>query len=361
MVEAERANACSDKAISEYLKLTESKINPSSFKPELTFNVDETMLAFGESRSLVVIPRSHTTATTRTPPTPTEHITLVLCIDAGGGHTATVCILPKKHLPRMLDSLSQKFMWAGQDSGWIDLVGFANWVDKIFLPAVAERRTKPGNESQQALLWVDGHSSRMNADVMKKLKENNVVVSCIPSHTSHILQPLDNGINGAFKSWLTSHKPKTTQSSLPEARYTLLRHASRALYHAFEEEAVRAAFDNCGIFPWDPEKLLKDPTKVNNCEPPPPPKRKAIAISGRLLTEDDVILELEVAGEKRAAVKAERVKQELVKSEKSPESKSKKPKTETPTPELNTPTKLAPPAAPSTPQRRGRPKKEHKE
>jgi hypothetical protein len=364
-MEAERADACSDKAILEYLKTTEAKINPSSFAPELTFNVDETMLSFGESKSLVVIPHSQTTATTKTVPTPTEHITLVLCIDAAGGHTETLCILPLKNLPRSLDLLSPKFSWAGQDSGWIDLVGFSNWVDKIFLPAVEERRKRPGLEDKPALLWVDGHSSRTNADVMTKLKANNVVVACIPSHTSHILQPLDNGVNGTFKTWLAAHMPKRIPSSMPEARYELLRLAARSLYHAFESEAVQAAFDACGLYPWDPEKLVNDPTKVNSCAPPTPPKRKAIAISGRVLTDDDVILELMVVGDKRA-VKAEKVKAEKVKAEKvntdkpkSPETPPKKAKTELPAPDTP-PTQAATATTPITPKRRGRPQKEKK-
>jgi len=36
------------------------------------------------------------------------------------------------------------------------------------------------------------HSHTFNIDFLQLMKDNNIVVFALPSHTSHILQPLDN-------------------------------------------------------------------------------------------------------------------------------------------------------------------------
>ena len=37
------------------------------------------------------------------------------------------------------------------------------------------------------------------------LADNNVIVSIVPSHTSHVMQPLDRDVNRAFKTNLKRH------------------------------------------------------------------------------------------------------------------------------------------------------------
>ena len=37
-------------------------------------------------------------------------------------------------------------------------------------------------------------------DIIEKARENNVHLLCLPSHTTHILQPLDIGVFKSFKS-----------------------------------------------------------------------------------------------------------------------------------------------------------------
>jgi hypothetical protein len=115
LVEADRTADCSNQAIADFFAGMEKRLTPSLFAPELTFNVDETMLAFSTSKSLVVIPRTQKAAMSTSTKLPAEHITLVLCVDAAGGHLQTTCILPLKNLPKSLDSLSHNLYmgWTG--------------------------------------------------------------------------------------------------------------------------------------------------------------------------------------------------------------------------------------------------------
>lgn len=49
------------------------------------------------------------------------------------------------------------------------------------------------------LLIFDGHSSHLSADVDIFCKENAIICLCMPTYTSHLLQPLDVGLFGSLK------------------------------------------------------------------------------------------------------------------------------------------------------------------
>ena len=47
---------------------------------------------------------------------------------------------------------------------------------------------------------MDGHSSHVSIEVIQLARDNGVHLLCLPSHTTHILQPLDVGVFKLFKS-----------------------------------------------------------------------------------------------------------------------------------------------------------------
>ena len=53
-------------------------------------------------------------------------------------------------------------------------------------------------DTVKTYLFLDGHNSRWTYDGLTFLHDNNVIVICLPSHTSVITQPNDNGINAKF-------------------------------------------------------------------------------------------------------------------------------------------------------------------
>ena len=50
------------------------------------------------------------------------------------------------------------------------------------------------------LLIMDGHGTHMSIELIELARSNGVHLLCLPSHTTHILQPLDVGIFKSFKS-----------------------------------------------------------------------------------------------------------------------------------------------------------------
>lgn len=49
------------------------------------------------------------------------------------------------------------------------------------------------------LLLLDGHSSHYQSELLRIAAAERVVLFCLPPHTTHLLQPLDNGVFGSVK------------------------------------------------------------------------------------------------------------------------------------------------------------------
>ncbi|RPA99618.1 CENP-B protein, partial [Choiromyces venosus 120613-1] len=65
------------------------------------------------------------------------------------------------------------------------------WFQEVFEP-----RTRPMNGiNQHRILVLDGHSTHVeNYEFVKYAINHNIHLLCLPSHSTHVLQPLDVGI-----------------------------------------------------------------------------------------------------------------------------------------------------------------------
>ena len=83
-------------------------------------------------------------------------------------------------------------LYGKSESGYVDSELFTKWMEKIFLKfAVPER---------PIILFIDGHKSHINLDVVDMARNNNVILFCLPPHTTHALQPLDVAVFKSFKN-----------------------------------------------------------------------------------------------------------------------------------------------------------------
>lgn len=91
------------------------------------------------------------------------------------------------------------------ESAYVKTSIFSSWIKDHFLP-----RKGPG----PAVLILDGHASHCNdVELLDFLVENEIHVVCLPSHTTHWLQPLDRSFfkplktywNSACNQWIRNH------------------------------------------------------------------------------------------------------------------------------------------------------------
>ena len=272
------------------------------FQKELTFNMDETSISAVDGRLTVIVPKQYKRAPTKELPHYNHHITIIMCV-AASGDTPPVptAILPLDTLPAMSPEVLRSYNWSGSDTGFITMDIWESWIVDVFIPHVCRIRDQLHAKGSldpvrigQALLYCDGHSSRLSARAHDELNQNGVICIAIPAHTSHILQPLDCGINNILKTRLKSSKFLECidqTSGLAEYRHSVLYATLAALHDAYNPFGVSAAFNTCGLYPWRPEIVLENPCKVTPSETIPTlPERPTGTqlISGRVISPDDV-------------------------------------------------------------------------
>ncbi|KAM4067703.1 DDE superfamily endonuclease [Hirsutella rhossiliensis] len=78
---------------------------------------------------------------------------------------------------------------------WTDNHIAVEWLEEVYLP-----QTRPSDESEARLIILDGHGSHATNNWMATCFLNNIYCCYLPSHCSHGLQPLDNGVFNAIKA-----------------------------------------------------------------------------------------------------------------------------------------------------------------
>ena len=72
---------------------------------------------------------------------------------------------------------------------------------QVLIPHVASVRQKQGLEGKWAVLFIDGHATHTQIEVVRLCQEHQIDLITLFPHSSHLTQPLDLTI---FKSWRDS-------------------------------------------------------------------------------------------------------------------------------------------------------------
>ena len=184
-LERTRAECLSPEVVSNYFDLLEKTLTENELinKPRQIYNADESFLPLNETKEKAVTLKNSKCVFSQSLGT-TEHITLLCAGSASGSALPPMVIYPKS-----FPGGQYKFggpddaVYAKSESGWVDSELFLEWMKRIFLwYAVHER---------PLLLIVDGHKSHLTLECIDLARENQVILLCLPPHTTHALQPLD--------------------------------------------------------------------------------------------------------------------------------------------------------------------------
>ena len=106
------------------------------------------------------------------------HITVIECGSATGQILPPFIIYAAKKLNHlwMQDEVTGS-CYAVSDTGWVDQRLFFSWLKDHFLHNAASHRP--------SLLLLDGHSSHFEPQSTEFTKEHDIVIFCLPPHTTH--------------------------------------------------------------------------------------------------------------------------------------------------------------------------------
>lgn len=136
-------------------------------------------------------------------------------------------------------------------NGWTDMDLGLKWLMYDFHPASNERNP----EKEWRMLILDGHNSHCSYAFVDFCEKHQIVLLCLPSHTTHRLQPCDVGVFGPLASCWKSEVNDASRKNIAITKYNLLEIYSRARDRAFTQTTIQSAFRKTGIHPFDPSMI----------------------------------------------------------------------------------------------------------
>lgn len=204
-----RATAMNRKEVGDYFNLLEATMEQNSLfdKPANIFNIDETGLQLNSRPGEVLAKKGSKAVSTVTSTEKGETITLVACCNAEGNFLPPVVIMKGKNKKQEWedDLPPGSVLFMAQKSAYINATIFLRWLREHFVPR------KPAGK---VLLILDGHASHVNSvEMLEYAESNDIIILCLPSHTTHFLQPLDRSFFKSLKArfyelcrlWLKHH------------------------------------------------------------------------------------------------------------------------------------------------------------
>ena len=181
---------CEDpELIKSWFKCVQETIQKYGISEQDIYNMDETGFQMGVASTAKVICGSETrdSHAKSIQPGNREWITIIITINASGSILPPQIIFAgKKHQSQWFSAIPGNYRISMSDNGWTnDGLGF-EWLQEIF-----EKYTSSQAAGQYCLLILDGHSSHATASFDHFCMERRIIPLYMPSHSSHLLQPLD--------------------------------------------------------------------------------------------------------------------------------------------------------------------------
>ncbi|XP_030762226.1 uncharacterized protein LOC115887043 [Sitophilus oryzae] len=238
--------------VEEYFSVLENVLTEYQLfeKPGNIFNIDESGLQLNNKPGYVIAEKGSKTVSNITSGEKGETISIVACCSAEGVFLPPpLCILKGKNLKEChKDGMPPgSAIVMNEKSAYINaVIRNKKWLEEHFLPR------KPAGT---ALIILDGHTSHTNSvEVLEFCEANEIILLCLPSHTTHFLQPLDRSFFKSLKSHYYSecNRFMKTNPSRKITRYQFGKLLGEAWNKSATVQNAISGFKATGILPFNP-------------------------------------------------------------------------------------------------------------
>ena len=184
-----------------------------------------------------------------------KQISVLACCSAAGYCLPPFVVFKRKTLSKeMCDGEVPGTMYGLSENGWVDSELFDLWFNKHFLPNAIP--TRP------LLLIMDGASSHLNPITIEKAAKEDVLLFCLPPHSTHKTQPLDKGCFWPLKAaWRQEcHNYLTQNPGKVVTQYQFSRLFKNAWVTGMTMKNIISGFKVTGIYPFDPSVINPQPS-----------------------------------------------------------------------------------------------------
>ena len=262
-ISRQRTTAHDKSVVIDWFKQYTQYIHKHSIQPSHIWNMDETGFRVGiPGGEQVLVPVGVHELYTPSPENRSS-VTVVEAVSATGEVIPPVLIIQgKTHMESWYhENLAGTERIMLSDSGYINEDLAMEWLQHFIY------HTNSSKDSTKKILLLDSHISHHNPDFVICAADNNIQIYTLPSHLTHIIQPLDVGVFQPYKHW---HKVavQTAIRSL-DLEYNIssfLRDLPKIREDTFKVRTIVHAFENAGIWPVDSTVALQKIKKYSKPE-----------------------------------------------------------------------------------------------
>jgi hypothetical protein len=266
--------------IVEWFDVIGQVLQDPSVLPENVYNMDETgvMLSMLGSAKVLVGKNEHQGG--RGGSVKRTMVTAIECISANGKALLPLIIWPAStHRSNWTTHPTPGWHYGFSENGYNDSKISLEWLKRVFDPQTRETAGR-----RPRVLICDGFGTHETLEILEFCLANNIILCRLPSHTSHKLQPCDVGPFAPLKTAYREQVERLNRGGVDmvgKEHFTYL--YSPARDRALTSRNIRAGWSAAGLFPFNPERVLRDVhkpvTEVGSIDP------EAEATSGDLLSE----------------------------------------------------------------------------
>ena len=249
-----------DKVVA-WFDLFQSIMAHSSIVSSNVYNMDETGVMLGMLKSTRVLTASDNVKKHRSAPQNRELVTAVECIAVDGFVLKPMIIMKAKSLRDAWYSHEGTTNWhfAVSKNGYTDSILTYKWLTKVFDPQTRNRA-----QGGSRVLISDGLMSHESVDLMTFCFKNNIILMRLPSHTSHVTQPLDVSCFGPLKAYYRNEVEKLFRGGsmgVTKRNFVWLYHNARQ--KAFTISNIESAWQNSGLYPFNAALVIDKERAAN--------------------------------------------------------------------------------------------------
>lgn len=190
-----------------------SKITDKNIQPNHITNMDEVPLTFDIPVNHTVARKGTSTVLIRSTGHEKSSFTVVLGCHGNGQKLSPMVIFKRKTLPK--EKFPAGVIIKANEKGWMDEEKMREWLREVYV-----ERPDGFFHASPSLLICDSMRAHLTAAVKHQVKQMNSELAVIPGGLTKELQPLDIGVNRAFKvklraaweRWMTDGEHTFTKS-----------------------------------------------------------------------------------------------------------------------------------------------------
>jgi hypothetical protein len=226
--------------------------------PENVYNMDETGIMLSMLGSVKVLVGRDDLRKYRGARVKRTVVTAIECISGDGRYLDPMVIWPAStHRANWTTYPTPGWYYACSESGYTDSYISLEWLKRVFDPQTKERAN-----GRPRMLISDGFGTHATLEMLEFCFDNNIIPCRLPSHTSHKLQPCDVAVFGPLKGAYRDEVEQLERGgvgTIGKSHFTYLYGPARV--RAFTKKNILAGWAKSGLFPFNPERVLKDTPK----------------------------------------------------------------------------------------------------